>query len=125
MAGDLIAWLTTVRPSGQPDTVPVWFLWTNQQFVIYSRPGKTKLRNLESNPRVSLALDNTGGGDDVVRCEGTAAIDGNHAGASEVPEYVAKYQVHIQRHGYGDPRTFATEFSVPILVTPTRYRRWV
>lgn len=124
LAGDLIVWLTTVRPSGQPDTVPIWFLWKDGQFLIYSRQGAPKLRNLESNPLVSVAVDDTRGGDDVVRFEGTARVDADHAPAYDVPEYVAKYQVHIERLGYGDPKTFAAEFSVPILVTPTRYRRW-
>jgi len=26
LASDIIAWLTTVRPSGMPDTVPVWYV---------------------------------------------------------------------------------------------------
>lgn len=121
---DLIAWLTTVRPSGQPDTVPIWFVWTDERFVIYSQPAKAKLRNLELNPRVSLALDDTGGGDDVVRFEGTAAVDHGQPAANEIAEYAAKYDAHIRRLGYGDPKSFASEFSVPIVVTPTRYRRW-
>lgn len=52
LANDIIAWLTTVRPSGMPDTVPVWFLWKDSVFVIYSQPNKLKLRNLENNPLV-------------------------------------------------------------------------
>ncbi|HEV8529298.1 MAG TPA: pyridoxamine 5'-phosphate oxidase family protein, partial [Actinomycetes bacterium] len=35
---DTIAWLTTVRPTGQPDTVPVWFLWRDNAILIYSQP---------------------------------------------------------------------------------------
>jgi len=29
-----IAWLTTVRADGQPQSVPVWFLWNNESFFI-------------------------------------------------------------------------------------------
>jgi PPOX class probable F420-dependent enzyme len=54
---ELIVWLTTVRPSGQPDTVPVWFLWDGTTVLIYSRPGQAKLRNIAHNPRVSVVLD--------------------------------------------------------------------
>ena len=31
-----IAWLTTVRPDGQPQSVPVWFLWDGEGFLVYS-----------------------------------------------------------------------------------------
>lgn len=122
---DLIAWLTTVRPSGMPDTVPVWFVWDGGEFVIYSQPNKVKLRNLEHNPMVSLAIDDTHGGDDVVRFEGTAKIVAGHPAADQVPAYVRKYEGHIERLGYGDPKSFAANFSVPVVVTPTKYRQWV
>lgn len=125
LARDIIAWLTTVRPSGMPDTVPVWFVWQDPVFVIYSQPNKLKLRNLEHNPQVSVAIDDTKGGDDVVRFEGTARVVEGHPALDRVPEYVQKYAAHIRRLGYGDPSAFAASFSVPIVVTPTKYRQWV
>jgi len=125
LANDIIAWLTTVRPSGMPDTVPVWFVWKDGVFVIYSQPNKLKLRNLEHNPNVSIAIDDTKGGDDVVRFEGTARVVGSHPASDQVPEYVQKYEPHIRRLGYGDPAAFAANFSVPVVVTPTKYRQWV
>jgi PPOX class probable F420-dependent enzyme len=125
LANDIIAWLTTVRPSGMPDTVPVWFVWKDGVFVIYSQPNKLKLRNLEHNPQVSVAIDDTKGGDDVVRFEGTAGVVGSYPASDQVPEYVQKYEPHIRRLGYGDPKAFAANFSIPVVVTPTKYRQWV
>jgi PPOX class probable F420-dependent enzyme len=122
---DIIAWLTTVRPNGMPDTVPVWFVWKDPVFVIYSQPNKLKLRNLEHNPNVSLAIDDTKGGDDVVRFEGTAKVVQSQPASDQVPEYVQKYEPHIRRLGYGDPTAFAANFSVPVVITPTKYRQWV
>ncbi len=124
LRSDLIAWLTTVRPSGMPDTVPIWFVWTDGVFVIYSQPGKPKLRNVAHQAQISLALDDTRGGDDVVRFEGTAEIVDDYPAADQVPDYVAKYSERIVELGYGDPANFAREFSVPVVVTPTRFRRW-
>jgi PPOX class probable F420-dependent enzyme len=118
---DLIAWLATVRPSGQPDLVPVWFLWDGESILIYSQPGKTKLRNIAHNPRVAMAVDNTHGGGDVVRIEGAAELVSGFPPANEVPDYVAKYAAQIQRIGY-DPASFARAYSVPIRVTPTAIR---
>lgn len=124
LSDHLISWLTTVQPNGMPDTVPVWFAWHEPTFVIYSEPNKPKLRNLEHNDKVSLAIDDTKGGDDVVRFEGTAQIVPGHGPLDPDTKYVKKYERHIRRLGYGDPVTFATSFSMPIVVTPTKYRRW-
>ncbi|HYI15815.1 MAG TPA: TIGR03667 family PPOX class F420-dependent oxidoreductase [Thermomicrobiales bacterium] len=119
---DVIAWLTTVRPTGQPDSVPVWFLWQNDKVVVYSRPDQTKLRNLAENPKVTLTLDNTNGGSDVIRIEGTAEHDADYPACHEVPAYVEKYAERISYIGYGSPENFARTYSAAIVVTPTRFR---
>jgi PPOX class probable F420-dependent enzyme len=57
-----IAWLTTVRADGQPQSVPVWFLWDRNTFLIYSQPNRQKLRNIGRNPRVNLNLNSNAQG---------------------------------------------------------------
>ena len=89
-----------MRPSGQPDTVPVWFLWDGATVLIYSKPDQAKLRNIAHNPRVSVVLDNTHGGGDVVRIEGTADVWPSIRWRLRVPEYVAKYADAIKRIGH-------------------------
>jgi PPOX class probable F420-dependent enzyme len=69
-----IAWLTTVRPNGQPQSVPVRFLWDGEGFLVYSRPGVRKLRNIEANPRINLNLNSNENGGDVVRAECVAEV---------------------------------------------------
>lgn len=119
---DIVAWLTTVRPSGQPDNVPVWFLWHGDSIVVYSRPNKTKLHNLEKNPRVSLTIDDTKGGWDVIRVEGIARYAPDYPRPHEIPAYDTKYAVGIRRIGYEDARAFGEEYSAAIIITPTKYR---
>lgn len=119
---NVIAWLTTVRPSGQPDSVPVWFLWRDDTVLIYSMPSTQKLRNLERNPRVALALDDTDFGEDVIRIEGTAVHAPQEPAAYEVPDYVRKYGDRIRQIGFDAPESFAGSFSMPIVVTPSRVR---
>ena len=120
--GITIAWLTTVRPSGQPDSVPVWFLWQDGKIITYSRPNQTKLRNLAENPKVTLALDNTNGGGDVIRIEGTAKHDPDFPPSHKLPAYVEKYANGISYIGYGNPEHFAQAYSAAIVITPTRFR---
>ena len=61
----------------------------------------------------------------MIRFEATARIGTDHPSANQVPQYVSKYEADIRRLGYGDPVAFAASFSVPIVVTPVKYRRWV
>ena len=118
-----IAWLTTVRSDGQPQSVPVWFFWDGEKFLVYSQPGRQKLRNIERDPRVDLNLNSNAQGGDVVRVEGKAEILEDAPPASEVPEYVEKYRDAIARIGF-DPDGFARAFSVALRVTPTRWQVW-
>ena len=67
-----IIWLATTRPDGRPHLVPVWFFWDGETITIYSQPNNRKMRNLQHNPHVSLALNTADEGDDVVIVEGKA-----------------------------------------------------
>lgn len=117
---DPIAWLTTVRPSGVPDTVPVWFLMrADHTIVVYSRPGKRKLRNLASNPHVALAVDGTSDGFDVIRVEATAEHLEDYPQAPAIPEFGTKYATLLETCGFGTVGRFAEQFSAPVLITPT------
>jgi len=69
-----VVWLTTVRPDGQPQPVPVWFLWDGEGLLVYSREGQQKLRNVRRNPKVALNFNSDEHGGEVVRAEGTAEI---------------------------------------------------
>ena len=118
-----IAWLTTVRADGQPQSVPVWFLWDGEGFLIYSQPNRQKLRNISENPRVDLNLNSNAHGGEVVRLEGMADIVGDAPHATEIPEYVEKYRDAIARIGF-DPDGFSQAYSVAIRVTPTHWQVW-
>jgi PPOX class probable F420-dependent enzyme len=116
---NLMAWLTTISPSGRPHSVPVWFLVQDDDTIlIYSQPGKAKLRNVDANPHVALGLDVTDIGRDVIRFEGTATHVPDHPPADEVPAYVSKYVERIAAI-FGAPERFARSFSEAILITPT------
>jgi PPOX class probable F420-dependent enzyme len=118
-----IAWMTTVRSDGQPQTVPVWFLWDGEEILIYSQPNRQKLKNLSRNPHVGLNLNSDAQGGNVVRLEGTATIADDAPPSSEVPSYVEKYRESIARIGF-DVEGFARAYSVPVRIRPGRWQVW-
>ena len=120
---ETVAWLTTVRSDGQPQSVPVWFLWDGENILIYSQPDRQKLNNIGRNPKVGLHLNSNARGGDVVRAEGTAKILDDFPPATEVGEYLEKYRESIARIGF-DPDRFAQTYSVALRVTPERWRVW-
>ena len=118
-----VAWLTTVRSDGQPQSVPIWFLGDGETFLIYSQQGRQKLKNISRNPRVGLKLNSNAHGGEVVRAEGVVEIVEDFPPATEVGEYLEKCRAAIARIGY-DPEGFARDYSVPIRVRPERWQVW-
>jgi PPOX class probable F420-dependent enzyme len=117
---NLMAWLTTVRPDGQPVSVPVWFLLReDENILVYSQPNKLKLRNIQHNPRVALGLDVTDIGRDVIRVDGTAQQVEDIPAADLNRPFVAKYTERIGAI-FGTADRFAALFSAAVLITPTR-----
>src|SRR5215469_3639763 len=86
---NLIIWLGSMRPDGRPHLVYVWFLWDGKNILIFSQPNSQKIRNLRQNPRVTLALDNTKDGEDMVILEGKAELLPDPAVKPTLPAYAA------------------------------------
>ena len=100
LRSDIIAWLTTVGSEGRPYTVPVWFLWDGETILIFSQPQRQKIRNLRKNARITLALDDTKQGEDVVIVEGTAELLDDPNMSVILPAYVEKYGAIMQSMGW-------------------------
>ena len=118
-----VAWLTTVRADGQPQSTPVWFVWDGETVLLYSQPDAPKVGNVTANPKVSLHLNDDGTGDDVVSFEGAATVEPVTPRADRVEGYLAKYRAAIATLGY-EPGPFARTYSTAIRVRPTRVRVW-
>lgn len=118
---ELIGWVTTIAPDGQPQSSPIWFLWRDGVVLLYSRQRAPRNDNVEANGRVSFNLNTDPDGEDVLTMEGEARIDWSRPPASADAEYVAKYRHLIERYGW-TPDWFADHYPVPIVITPTRWR---
>jgi PPOX class probable F420-dependent enzyme len=115
------AWLTTVTPDGQPQSMPIWFVWDGAEIVVYGDHRAKRNRNLEANARVSFHIANDASGDEFVTIEGTARIDPDFPAVAENARYLAKYGETIDRH-YGGATQFGQTYAMPIRITPSRGR---
>lgn len=119
--GELVVWMTTVSPAGQPQTSPVWFLVQDETFIVYSLASTPRTRNIAANSKVCLNLNSTPEGGQVVVIAGSARIvaDGPPAVADDA--YVAKYRDPMANLGM-TPESFSADYPVRIHITPTKLR---
>ena len=115
-----MGWLTTVFPNGHPVSSPVWFLWHNDQILIYTEE-TAKVPNITNQAAVAFNLNCNDAGYDVLTIRGTAVIDPSFPAADEIPEYVSKYATGIEGLGM-TPKSFADAYKIAIRITPTSFR---
>jgi len=118
-----IIWLTSVRADGRPHLVPVWFYWDGSTVLILSQPDNQKIRNIQRNPNVMLALEAKDGGDDIVLFEGKAELLTQSSAQVVPPAYEQKYTEGIKGIG-STPEQMLASYSQPIRITPTKFLGW-
>jgi PPOX class probable F420-dependent enzyme len=121
LAEEHTVWLTTVDSTGAPQPRPVWFLWKDGIFLIYSQPNAHKVSHIRRNPRVAVHLDTDGQGDDVVVFIGEASIPDDAPPADQVADYIDKYRQGLEELDTS-PAEFASSYSAPIHVRPVKLR---
>jgi PPOX class probable F420-dependent enzyme len=119
---DEVMWLTTVNPSGQPQSSPVWFHWNGDDILLLSQPRAAKLTNIGHHPAVSVHLNGGDAGSTVVSIEATASV-AEVVDAARLDRYVEKYQEAMHRIGTAAD-TYLADFSVAIVARPRRTRRF-
>ena len=118
---ELMGWVTTINPEGQPQSSAIWFLWQGRDILVYSHIRAPRNANVEANPRVSFNLNTDPDGEDVVTMEGDALIDLSQPPSSANPAYQAKHRHMIDRYGW-TPEWLAENYPIPIVITPMRWR---
>lgn len=119
-----VLWVVTVGADGTPQPNPVWFVWDGGSIVVYNDHSAHRLGHIRRRPQVSLHLNSTRGGGDVVVLNGTAEIADGMPAAHENPLYMEKYgddMVQIT----GSPEAFSTTYSVPTRIRIDRVRGFV
>lgn len=120
LADEHVLWLTTIGADGTPQPNPVWFLWQDETFLIYTMPEAKRLHHLARNPRVALNFNSSASGGEVVVFTGTARV-GEAVSDATIADYSRKYT-----QGFVDIKMTEAEFfdtySVPIHITPDHLR---
>jgi PPOX class probable F420-dependent enzyme len=124
LASTHLAWLTTVRRDGQPQSSYVWFHHDGRDILVASQPGAVKLRNIRANPKVSFHLDGDTDGGKVLSIEGTAEVIDGEPPPERIAGYLAKYDEVIRTRLQSTPEVLHRDYSVGISIRPTRVRAW-
>jgi PPOX class probable F420-dependent enzyme len=119
-----VIWLTTVDSNLTPQPRPVWFIWEEDSFLIFSQAKAYKVKHITKNPKVALHFNTDETGDEhVIIFLGDASIDTNCHPAHQVHAYFEKYN-----SGIADlkmtPEEFSREYSIAIRIKSTEVRGW-
>lgn len=124
LATQYVIWLTTVDSKLTPQPRPVWFIWENDSFLIFSQPNAQKVKHIQTHPRVALHFNTDETGDkQIIVFTGKASIDESSPVAHEVPAYLEKYNGGIATLEM-TPEEFSREYSIAIKIKPTEVRGW-
>jgi PPOX class probable F420-dependent enzyme len=117
LAGDSIAWLTTVTPTGRPAPRPVWFVWDGKVIIVYSLNNGAKLRHIEANDHVSVNFNSAPDGGDIVVISGRAERLPDAPPPSEFPGLLDKYAERIAAMGH-TPQWYDDAYGAALRITP-------
>ena len=121
---EYVIWFTTISADLTPQPRPVWFIWEDDSFLIFSRPDAHKVAHLKQHPNAALHFNtDEKAEEDVIVFLGRAEIDSDVSPAHEVPAYLEKYQTGIAGLNM-TLKSFSQEYALAIRVTPTKVRGW-
>jgi len=124
LKNEYVIWLTTLDSNRTPQPRPVWFIWQDDSFLIYSQSKAYQVAHINRNLRVALHFNTDETGDKhVIVFTGEAIMDTDCPPAYKVPAYRRKYKT-----GIADLNMtldgFSREYSTAIRIKPTDVRGW-
>ena len=121
---ETLAWLTTVSSDGTPQPNPVWFMWNDGIFLIFSKPGQAKLANIARHPRVSLNLEATEDQEQITVFTGSAEVArADSVGQDLLDRYAARYADRLPVIGMTREQ-YEAAYTAVVRFTPDKLRGW-
>jgi PPOX class probable F420-dependent enzyme len=121
LAKEEIIWLTTTDSRGSPQPRPVWFLWNEESILIFSEPEAHKVRHIRNHPWVSLNLDSSDSGEDIVVILGEATILNSKVPEFEMDQYLKKYRRGLKQINMTEDE-FNNSYDLVIRIKPQKLR---
>jgi PPOX class probable F420-dependent enzyme len=109
-----LAFLATIDPDGGPQVTPVWVNVEDERVAFNTSAGRVKHRNMERDPRVTLALHDPDDQYAWVSIQGTVTM--TTEGADEHIDRLAKKYLGKDLYPWRSP----SEQRVTVFVEPTR-----
>ncbi len=124
LKNEYVIWLTTVDSNLTPQPRPVWFIWEDDTFLVFSQAKAYKVAHIHKNANVALHFNTDETGDKhVIVFTGEASMDVNCPPAHKVRAYFKKYKTGIADLNM-TPDGFSAEYSTAIRIKPTDVRGW-
>lgn len=102
----VLAHVATIGPMGEPQSNPIWFIWSDDRFWMSIGPTGQKAKNLERDPRIAISMVDSQNPAHYLELRGTAT--GKRTVGSTEPVIVAmvrKYTGHDTYDGMPDEHT--------------------
>jgi len=118
----------SLLPDGSPHVVPLWFVWLDDGLYVTCRKGSRVWRNLQRDPRASLAIDR---GEAWTEHAGTVISGTAEALGSEAPgakkalsAWFEKYRSELSGFGFA---AYADQVGEPVVlrIRPERLATWI
>ena len=123
LSREAVAWLGTTGPDGQAALVPTWFAWDGEAFLVASKPGARKVRNVLANPRVMVGIAAVGTRMRAQLVEGRAELLQAPSAEAFRGLDLAKYDALLAADGLTWDGFFA-RYPATIRIVPTRFLPW-
>jgi PPOX class probable F420-dependent enzyme len=118
-----VVWLSTVRPDGRPNLVPIWFWWDGASILIATKPHARKVANLRAAPDCMVAIGDSTANFDVALIEARAEIVATPTGDLLDAGLFGKYRALMAEAGL-TRAAFEALYSQVVRITPTRWLPW-
>ena len=117
----LVAVMVTLRANGAPHAIPVWYEYTDGEFIVFTSSTFQRVKNLERDSRAAITISTHDVPYMYVSAEGPVSITSE--GVAETGLSIARRYTGEEAEGY--LTELLDEHSVVLRLTPERILTWV
>jgi PPOX class probable F420-dependent enzyme len=100
--GKNFAYLATIGPDGKPQVTPVWVEYDGRHIIVNSEQKRAKVRNVKTNPSVSVAIADASNPYQYVEVRGKV-VEVTAEGGAEGIDRLAKKYIDKDKYPWNQP----------------------